>query len=62
MHEEHEGNELFRVSQLIILIGYTAFSTLLTLEAFLLSWEKWAIILVILGTVIGWLLQVFLHL
>ena len=57
MHEEHEGNELFRVSQLIILIGYTAFSTLLTLEAFLLSWEKWAIILVILGTVIGWLLH-----
>ena len=56
MHEEYEGNELFRVSQLIILIGYTVFSVMLAIEAFILSWEKWAVALVLISLVIGWLL------
>ena len=61
MSEEHEENELFRVSQLIILIGYSFFSVLLSVEAFLLSWEKWAVLLVLTGIAVGWLLHLQQH-
>ena len=61
MSEEHEENGLFRISQLIILIGYTFFSVLLSVEAFLLSWEKWAVLLVLTGVAIGWLLHLQQH-
>lgn len=58
MKEEQTGKDLSKVSQLIILVGYTIFSVILILEALLLSWEKWAIVLVAIGMLMGWILHV----
>lgn len=58
MNDERTGNDLSKVSQLIILVGYTIFSVILIMESILLSWETWAIVLVAVGVIMGWMLHV----
>ena len=47
-------HELFKTSNLMLLIGFSIFSVLVAVETFLLGWEKWALILIVLAVGICW--------
>ena len=53
-----EKNELFQASHLTILISYTIFSVILIGEALLLSWEKWALLLIFIAVIFSWALHI----
>ena len=48
------NNELFKSSNLIIQICYTIFSSILTVESFLLGWIIWPLIPINVGVVVTW--------
>ncbi|MBO4682007.1 MAG: response regulator [Clostridiales bacterium] len=50
--------ELFQTSHLTILVSYTIFATILVVESLLLGWEKWALLLIILGICAAWILHI----
>ena len=50
--------DLFQTSHLTILVSYTIFATILIVESLLLGWEKWAILLIILGISAAWILHI----
>ena len=54
MGQKTGTNELFQASHLTILVSYTIFSLVLAVEALLLSWEKWALLLIALAVVFSW--------
>ena len=50
--------DLFQASHLTILISYTVFATILVVESLLLGWEKWALILIVVGICAAWILHI----
>ena len=54
MNNEQERADLFQSAQLNILISYTLFATVLIAESFLLNWETWAVILIVVGVGVSW--------
>ena len=58
MDRNTERNELFRTSQMMILVAYTVLSIMLILESVLMSWEKWALVLIVAGVAICWVLHI----
>ena len=52
------NNKLFQASHLIILISYTVMSVLLAFGVILFGWEKWALILVVIGVAVSWFLHI----
>ncbi len=58
MKEELENSERFRISHLMILVCYTIFSVCLVGEAFLLHWEKWALMVMAFGLLGAWILHI----
>lgn len=52
------NNKLFQASHLIILISYSLMSALLVAGVILFDWEKWALVLVVIGLGVSWLLHV----
>ena len=50
--------DLFQSSHLTILISYTVFATILVVESLLLGWEKWALILIVVGICSAWVLHI----
>ncbi|MBO4876678.1 MAG: response regulator [Ruminococcus sp.] len=53
-----EKNDLFQASQLTILLSYTVFSVILIGESFLMSWEIWPLVTVVIGIVVCWMLHI----
>lgn len=58
MKEKFKDNELFRTSHVMILMSYTIFSFVLIIESLLLSWEKWALVLVAACLVVSWIIHI----
>ncbi len=58
MRSKVNYSELFRLSHLTILVCYTIFSMILVAEAFLMDWERWALVILVLGVVVSWVLHV----
>ncbi|MBQ7679335.1 MAG: response regulator [Butyrivibrio sp.] len=58
MNENLKQNDLFNASHMVILICYTIFSTILIGESLLLGWERWAVVLIIVGVVTGWIVHI----
>ena len=56
--KQMEKNDLFRASQLTILLSYTVFSVILIGESFLMHWEIWPLVPITIGVFASW----FLHL
>ena len=52
------GDDLFKASHLIILVTYTILSVILIGEAFLLSWEKWPLVIIAGGVIFSWILHI----
>lgn len=50
--------DLFQASHLTILVSYTIFATVLIAESLLLGWEKWALLLIVLGISAAWILHI----
>ena len=53
-----EKNNLFQASQLTILLSLTVFSVILSVEAFLMSWELWPLIPILIGLVVSWMMHI----
>ncbi len=58
MDFNQDENELYRSSHLMILLSYTLFSVILCGEAVLMSWERWAIVLVLSGVAAAWIIHI----
>ncbi len=58
MDKEKKKKDYFGASHLAILFCYTMFSIALIGEAILLGWEKWALILVVVGVLSAWFLHI----
>ena len=58
MSNDIEKNKLFETSHMMILLAYTILSGILIAEALLLSWEKWALILIAFCVIISWGLHI----
>ncbi len=58
MNRKQEENEVFKSAHMMILISYTLFSVLLVGESILLSWERWAIVLLVVGIILAWGLHI----
>ena len=51
-------NELFQASQLTILLSYTIFSAILIAETFLMGWEAWPLIPIVISIVVSWMMHI----
>lgn len=49
MSTKNENTDLFQSSQLTLLISYTIFATVLVVESLLLDWEKWPLLIIVVG-------------
>ncbi|MBE5924023.1 MAG: response regulator [Lachnospiraceae bacterium] len=58
MKKVEERNELFQTSQMTILLSYTIFSGILTVESILLGWEMWAVMLILMGVGVCWFIHI----
>ena len=58
MDNSVEKNELFKASHMMILLSYTLFAVVLTLEAFIMDWEKWALLIVGVGVFVSWFMHI----
>ena len=58
MDNDLEKSELFETSHVMILIAYSILSLVLIAESFLMSWEKWALILIAGGVILSWWLHI----
>ena len=54
MKDTQEKNALFQASHMMILITYTVLLFALSGETFLLGWEKWALIPILVALVFCW--------
>ena len=52
--DKRDNDELFISSHLMMILTYTIFSVILIGEIFVMSWEKWAIILIVAGVLTAW--------
>ena len=57
MNKKYENSEMFQASHLIILLTYSIFSVILIGESILMDWEKWPIIAIAGGIILGWTLH-----
>ena len=53
-----ENTDLFQSSHLTLLVSYTIFATILVIESLLLKWEKWPLLIVIVGISMAWVLHI----
>jgi len=53
-----EQGDLFESAHLTILVCYTIFASILVIESLLLGWEKWALILIVIGICSAWILHI----
>ena len=53
-----EKNDLFQAAHLTILISYSVFSIILSAETFLMGWETWPLIPIMVGVTLSWILHV----
>ncbi|MCR5651105.1 MAG: response regulator [Lachnospiraceae bacterium] len=58
MKKSFERNEMFKSSQMTILISYSLFGVILIGESLLMNWEKWAIFLIMAGLILAWFLHI----
>ena len=58
MSKIKENGDLFESSHLTILVSYTIFAAILVVESLLMGWEKWALLLVVLGIGAAWILHI----
>ena len=58
MSTVNENNDPFQTSHLTLLISYTVFAIILIAESLLLGWERWAIMIVIVGISMAWFLHI----
>ena len=56
--ERLKENELFQTAHIMILICYTIFATILIGESLLLGWERWTLVLIAAGIVVGWIIHI----
>ncbi|MCR5685638.1 MAG: hypothetical protein K6G81_09515, partial [Lachnospiraceae bacterium] len=58
MKSSAKNDELFQASHITILFTYSIFSVILTMEAFLMSWERWPLVIICGGVIFCWFLHV----
>lgn len=58
MDNKRGKDALFKSSHLTILVCYTIFAFLLAGESLLLGWEMWAILLIMVGVFISWIIHI----
>ena len=58
MGTKKDNNDLFQTSHLTLLISYTIFAIILIVESLLLGWEKWAILIIVVGISMAWFLHI----
>ena len=58
MSADKENNDLFQTSHLTLLISYTIFAIILIAESLILGWEKWALLIIIVGISAAWVLHI----
>ena len=58
MRNDKEKNDLFQSSHLTLLISYTIFAIILCVESLLLGWERWALLIIIVGITTAWVLHI----
>ncbi len=58
MGKTNENTDLFQSSHLTLLVSYTIFATILVIESLLLKWEKWPLLIVIVGISMAWVLHI----
>lgn len=58
MSTTNDNNDLFQSSHLTLLVSYTIFAIILIIESLLLGWEKWALLIVIVGITMAWVLHI----
>ena len=58
MSKTRKNNDLFQTSHLTLLVSYTIFAIILVVESLLLGWEKWALLLIIIGICSAWVLHI----
>ena len=58
MSKIKENGDLFESAHLTILVSYTIFAAILVVESLLMGWEKWALLLVVLGIGAAWILHI----
>ncbi|MCR4793404.1 MAG: response regulator [Lachnospiraceae bacterium] len=58
MGQEKDEKEVFNTAHMTILICFTVLSVILIFESLLMSWEKWAIILILAGITLAWTIHI----
>lgn len=58
MGQDKDEKEVFNAAHMTILICFTVFSVILIIESLLMSWEKWAIILILAGIALAWTMHI----
>ena len=53
-----EKNDLFQAAHLTILLSYTIFSVILTVETFVMNWETWPLVPILVGVAVSWMLHI----
>ena len=54
----NSNDDLFQASHLTLLVSYTIFAIILIAESLLLGWERWAIMIIIVGISMAWFLHI----
>ena len=58
MNKNNNENEFFQTSNLTLLVSYTVFAAMLIIEALLMGWEKWVLILIAFSIFGCWILHI----
>ena len=58
MKNKVERNDLFQSAHLMMLISFTIFSAILIAESILLSWEMWAVVLIVVAVCGSWIMHI----
>ena len=58
MGQDKEEKEDFNTAHMTILVCFTVLSVILIFESLLMSWEKWAIVLILAGIALAWTLHI----
>ncbi len=53
-----DSEDLFQSSHLTLLLSYTLFSFILIGESLIMGWEIWALIFILVGVVVAWILHI----
>ena len=53
-----EKNDLFQAAHLTILLSYTIFSIILSVETFVMQWETWPLLPIMIGVGVSWMLHI----